>query len=96
MSADEPSIELIFDSSEPEFQVGAGLGLNYYNDITVGVINLTPTNIKLITAVAIDTNKCYIKLFCDKRGTKWLLMLILIYIGAYTDYGNRGFKWMKL
>jgi len=55
MSADEPSIELIFDSSEPEFQVGAGLGLNYYNDITVGVINLTPTNIKLITAAGAET-----------------------------------------
>ena len=51
----EPSIELEFDSSEPEFQVGAGLGLNYYNDITVGVINLTPTNVKLVTASGTET-----------------------------------------
>lgn len=38
-----------------EFQVGERLGLNYYNDITVGVLNLTTTNVKLITAAGNET-----------------------------------------
>jgi hypothetical protein len=38
-----------------EFQVGEGLGLNYYNDITVGVLNFSPTNVKLITAAGNET-----------------------------------------
>ena len=38
-----------------EFQVGEGLGLNYYNDITIGVLNFSPTNVKLITAAGNET-----------------------------------------
>lgn len=41
------SLELNTDS---EFPVGHNLGLNYYNDITVGVINNEPGNYQLITA----------------------------------------------
>lgn len=42
-------------SSEPEFQVGANLGINYFNDITVGVLNYNSTNIKLITSAGTET-----------------------------------------
>lgn len=41
--------------SEPEFQVGANLGIDYFNDITVGVLNYSSTNIKLITAANTET-----------------------------------------
>jgi hypothetical protein len=42
-------------TGDPEFQVGENLGLNYYNDITVGVLNYSPDNIKLITASGNET-----------------------------------------
>ncbi|MGO4817114.1 hypothetical protein [Flavobacterium sp. W22_SRS_FP1] len=42
-------------STEPEFQVGANLELNYFNDITVGVLNYSATNIKLITSANTET-----------------------------------------
>jgi hypothetical protein len=42
-------------TSDFEFQVGERLGLNYYNDITVGVLNFSPTNVKLITAAGNET-----------------------------------------
>jgi hypothetical protein len=42
-------------SSEAEFQVGAKLGLNYFNDITVGVLNYSSSNIKLITSANVET-----------------------------------------
>lgn len=41
--------------SEPEFQVGANLGINYFNDITVGVLNYSSSNIKLITSAGTET-----------------------------------------
>lgn len=42
-------------SSEPEFRIGENLNLNYFNDITVGVLNLSPTNIKLVTSANTET-----------------------------------------
>jgi hypothetical protein len=42
-------------TSDFEFQVGDRLDLNYYNDITVGVLNFSPTNVKLITAAGNET-----------------------------------------
>ncbi|MFZ9187951.1 MAG: hypothetical protein ACO21G_05065, partial [Algoriphagus sp.] len=42
-------------AGDPEVQVGERLGLNFYNDITVGVLNSSPTSIKLITAAGNET-----------------------------------------
>jgi hypothetical protein len=42
-------------ASEPEFQVGANLGINYFNDITVGILNYNSSNIKLITSAGVET-----------------------------------------
>jgi len=42
-------------TSEPEFQIGENLNLNYFNDITVGVINLSSSNVKLVTAAGTQT-----------------------------------------
>jgi len=42
-------------TSDFEFQVGERLGLNYYNDITVGVLNFSPSNVKLITSAGNET-----------------------------------------
>jgi hypothetical protein len=42
-------------TSEPEFRIGENLNLNYFNDITVGVLNLSPTNIKLVTSANTST-----------------------------------------
>lgn len=39
----------------PEFQIGSSLPINYFNDITVGVLNYTSNNIKLITASGTQT-----------------------------------------
>lgn len=51
-----PAINYILNfGSEPEFQVGANLGIDYFNDITVGVLNYSSTNIKLITAANTET-----------------------------------------
>jgi hypothetical protein len=47
-----PSFKL---AADPEFLVGEKLGLNYFNDITVGVLNYNATNIKLITAAGNET-----------------------------------------
>jgi hypothetical protein len=42
-------------TAEPEFRIGENLNLNYFNDITVGVLNLSPTNIKLVTSANTQT-----------------------------------------
>lgn len=50
----EPDYKLNL-TSDSEFRIGENLALNYFNDITVGVINLSPTNIKLVTAANTQT-----------------------------------------
>ena len=52
-NSSEPTNENMFSfvlDTSSEFPVGHNLGLNYFNDITVGVISNSPNQIKLITA----------------------------------------------
>lgn len=54
-SPSDSAVDYTLAFTEPEFQVGENLPINYFNDITVGVINYSENNIKLITAANTET-----------------------------------------